>query len=132
MAINPKNQRFVLEYLVDLNATQAAIRAGYSEKTAGAIGHELLKKPEIVAAIEKEEADRAARLRIDADWVLTQAVKLHQRCMAVGEGFHPAGAARALEMAGKHVTVQAFSEKHDHNHSGELKITHERAIDALK
>lgn len=51
-AISPKQQAFVDEYLVDLNATQAAIRAGYSVKTAGQIGHELLKKPEIQGAIQ--------------------------------------------------------------------------------
>lgn len=57
MALNPKQQRFVQEYLVDLNATQAAIRAGYSEKTAGQIGAENLKKPEIASLI-KEALDK--------------------------------------------------------------------------
>ncbi len=51
-----KQQRFVEEYLVDHNATQAAIRAGYSPKTAYSIGHENLKKPEIAAAIAAGEA----------------------------------------------------------------------------
>ena len=54
--MNSKQQRFVEEYLVDHNATQAAIRAGYSEKTAYSIGHENLKKPEIAAAIAAGEA----------------------------------------------------------------------------
>ncbi len=54
--MSPKQQRFVEEYLVDHNATQAAIRAGYSEKTAYSIGHENLKKPEIAAAIAAGEA----------------------------------------------------------------------------
>ena len=45
--LTPKQQRFVEEYLIDLNATQSAIRAGYSEKTAYSVGHENLKKPEI-------------------------------------------------------------------------------------
>lgn len=48
-----KQTRFVQEYCVDFNATQAAIRAGYSEKTAGQMGHENLKKPEIKQAIEE-------------------------------------------------------------------------------
>ncbi len=47
MALNDKQRRFVGEYLIDLNATQAAIRAGYSEKTAGQQAFDLLKKPEI-------------------------------------------------------------------------------------
>ncbi len=62
MGLNPKQAAFVREYLVDLNATQAAIRAGYSKKTAGVQGHELLKKPEIAAAVAakgKSAADRA-------------------------------------------------------------------------
>ena len=46
-----KHERFAAEYVIDLNATQAAIRTGYSEKTAGQIGFELLKKPEIQEAI---------------------------------------------------------------------------------
>ncbi len=54
--MSPKQQRFVEEYLVDHNATQAAIRAGYSPKTAYSIGHENLKKPEIAAAIAAGEA----------------------------------------------------------------------------
>lgn len=52
-----KQQRFVEEYCVDFNATQAAIRAGYSEKTAGQIGHENLKKPEIKEAVEERLDD---------------------------------------------------------------------------
>ena len=49
-----KQKRFCDEYLIDLNATQAAIRAGYSEKTAGSIGDENLKKPEIKSYIEEQ------------------------------------------------------------------------------
>jgi phage terminase small subunit len=56
MALTPKQQRFVDEYLIDLNATQAAIRAGYSAKTAGSIGEENLKKPDISAAIAARQA----------------------------------------------------------------------------
>lgn len=70
MALNAKQQRFVDEYLVDLNATAAAKRAGYSEKTAYSIGEENLKKPEIAEAIEKAKAARAERTRVDADWLL--------------------------------------------------------------
>ena len=51
-----KQQRFVEEYLIDLNATQAAIRAGYSEKTAQEIGSENLSKPMVVKAIEAAQA----------------------------------------------------------------------------
>ena len=58
MALTPKQRRFVEEYAKDCNATQAAIRAGYSEKSAYSIGDENLRKPEVAAAI----AERAAKL----------------------------------------------------------------------
>ena len=71
-ALTPKQTAFVEEYLKDLNATQAAIRAGYSEKTAHSIGQENLTKPEIAAAIENAKAERSKRTKIDADWLLTR------------------------------------------------------------
>ena len=52
MPLNEKQKRFVLEYLIDLNATQAAIRAGYSKKTAYSMGQQNLKKLEIQKAIQ--------------------------------------------------------------------------------
>lgn len=70
MALTDKQARFVQEYLIDLNATQAAIRAGYSVDTAGAIGHELLKNPKIENAISEHREARGERTRIDADWLL--------------------------------------------------------------
>lgn len=70
MALTAKQETFVQEYLGDLNATQAAIRAGYSEESAGAIGHENLTKPEIAFAIAKQREERSKRTMIDADWLL--------------------------------------------------------------
>ena len=70
MAMTDKQQAFVREYLIDLNATQAAIRAGYSEKTARAIGHENLSKPEIAAAIEVATEERAEKVALSQEWVL--------------------------------------------------------------
>ncbi len=67
-----KQQRFVEEYLIDLNATQAAIRAGYSKKTARAVGSENLTKPDIRAAVAEAQQARSERTKIDADWVLTR------------------------------------------------------------
>lgn len=72
MSLTAKQQRFVEEYLVDLNATQAAIRAGYSEATASEIGYENLSKPQIAEAIAAARAERSERTRIDADWLLTR------------------------------------------------------------
>ncbi len=70
--LNDKQRRFVDEYLVDLNATQAATRAGYSEKTARAIGHELLGKPHVAAAIEKAQALTMAKVGLTLERVLEQ------------------------------------------------------------
>lgn len=68
--LTPKQERFVQEYMIDLNATQAAIRAGYSEDTAGQIGFEILKKPEVSASLQTRLAERAKSANIDAQWVL--------------------------------------------------------------
>ena len=70
--MTPKMQKFVDEYLVDLNATQAAIRAGYSKKTASSIGVSNLKKPEIQAAIQKRQKSAAEKLEITRERVLKE------------------------------------------------------------
>lgn len=67
--MNDKQARFVSEYLVDLNATQAAIRAGYSERTAASIGSENLTKPEIASAIVMAKAEAAKRNEITVDTI---------------------------------------------------------------
>lgn len=71
-SLNPKQKRFCEEYIIDLNRTQAAIRAGYSEKTAGQIGHELLKKPEIEMYIAALQQQRSRRTNLTADRVLEE------------------------------------------------------------
>lgn len=71
-----KQKLFVQEYLIDLNATQAAIRAGYSPETAGSIGAENLKKPEIKNAIDKAMAERSRRTGISQDRVLHELAKI--------------------------------------------------------
>lgn len=76
MSLTPKQERFVDEYLTDLNATQAAIRAGYSEKTAYSIGEENLKKPEIAARIEKRRAAQIKRTEITADRVVMELARI--------------------------------------------------------
>jgi len=58
MSLTPKQAAFAREYLVDLNATQAAIRAGYKPASAASVGFENLRKPKIAAEIEKAQADR--------------------------------------------------------------------------
>ena len=76
MALNDKQQRFVNEYLKDLNATQAATRAGYSAKTAYAIGDKLLKKAEIQDALKVAMAKRESRTLITQDRVLQELARL--------------------------------------------------------
>lgn len=68
--MTPKAVRFVAEYLLDLNATQAAIRAGYSARTARAAGCRLLTKVDVLEAIQAAQAKRSAETGIDAAWVL--------------------------------------------------------------
>lgn len=72
LGLTEKQQRFVDEYLVDLNATQAAIRAGYSADTARAIGHENLTKPDIQLAIAEARKAQQQRTQITADRVVLE------------------------------------------------------------
>ena len=131
--LTAKQRRFVEEFLLDLNATAAAKRAGYSDKTAGQQGHRLLKNVEIQRQLTEAAEKRSERVGISAEWVLQQAVEVYKRCMQVApvldrkgnqvyvEGpdgdevpafmFQHAGANRALELVGRHTTVQAFNDK---------------------
>lgn len=138
--MTPKQERFVDEYLVDLNASQAAIRAGYSRRTARAIASENLAKPNIQEAIAEAKRERSEATKIDAEWVLRQAVELHLRCMQeIKPAIHPktrrhlrddsgnalytfnaAAANRALALIGKHVDVNAFRENIQVNHDIDL------------
>ncbi len=109
--LTSKQEMFCLEYLIDLNATQASIRAGYSAKTAQAIGAENLTKPLVQARIAEAMKERSEKTKIDAAYVLKMSNELLLRCMVEDEGFSPSGAGKALDLIGKHVDVQAFNEK---------------------
>lgn len=74
--LTAKQQRFCDEYLIDLNATQAAIRAGYSEKTAYSMGQRLLKNVEIQSEISKRQTARSERTEITQDMVLRELAKI--------------------------------------------------------
>jgi phage terminase small subunit len=84
MALTPKQQRFVEEYLIDLNATQAAIRAGYSPRTAYAIGSENLAKPEIKAALQAGQAAVTTKAKITRDYLIEQANDIMLKAKANG------------------------------------------------
>ncbi|HCF2109404.1 TPA: terminase small subunit [Pseudomonas aeruginosa] len=70
MALTKKQRLFVDEYLIDLNATQAAIRAGYSTRRATEIGYQLLQRPEVAQAIQAAMAERSKRTKVEADYVI--------------------------------------------------------------
>lgn len=74
--LTPKQAAFVREYLVDLNATQAAIRAGYSEKTARQQGERLLSKADIAAAVQAAMNKRAARVEVKCDDILRELMRI--------------------------------------------------------
>lgn len=74
--LTPKQQRFVDEYLVDLNATQAAIRAGYSKKTARNIANELLAKPHIQDALQKRRKKIEKKLEISQESVVNELIAI--------------------------------------------------------
>ena len=78
--LTDKQQAFVREYLVDLNATQAAIRAGYSENTAKEIGYENLTKPHIQAAVTEAIQKRAKRVELSQDYVIESIMDTMERC----------------------------------------------------
>ena len=125
MPLNLKQQAFVREYVVDLNATQAAIRAGYSEKTAGAIGHELLQKPEIQACVEEELAAKRERANLTADHVLAMLLDSARNCV------QESAKVRAQELIAKHLGMftKRIEMKHDLS-----KLTDEelQQLDAIK
>lgn len=70
--LTARQRRFVREYLIDGNATQAAIRAGYSKKTADQIGHQLLKKTSVSAAVAEGQRKVAEKLEITAEAILAE------------------------------------------------------------
>lgn len=121
--MTPRQELFVAEYLVDLNATQAAIRAGYSAKTASRIGPELLGKTCVAEAIQTALEQRKRSTGITAEYVVEGLREVAERCLQrapvlsrKGEqiqdengcdvwAFDSNGANRALELLGKHVGV---------------------------
>lgn len=147
--LTPKQQRFVDEYLVDLNATQACIRAGYSKKTAYSMGEENLRKPEIKKAIEQAQQQRQQRTEIDQDYVINTIIETIERCKQAkpvldkkGEPvyvetldgeivpayrFEAGNVLKGLELLGKHLGM--FNDKLKIEQSGEstlnIKVSYE-------
>lgn len=97
--LNARQQRFVTEYLVDQNGTKAAIRAGYSQKTAAMIATENLRKPNIAAAVTAGMAKLAQRTEVTQEWVVR---RLQEESVFYGEGASQSARVRAAELLGKH------------------------------
>ena len=110
--MTPKQAAFVDEYLIDLNATQAAIRARYSAKTEGWIGNQQLAKTQISAEIAKRMEDRSKRTEITQDRVLTDIELIKQDAMrkACDKNGNEAminhtSALKACELQGRHLQM---------------------------
>ena len=80
--LNQRQELFCREYIKDLNGTQAAIRAGYSKKTADRMAYELLKKPEIQAFVLQSKAERVEEVKIDANYVLKRLIEIDEMDVA--------------------------------------------------
>lgn len=119
--LTPKQKRFVEKYLEYFNGREAALYAGYSEKSASMIASENLTKPKVVEQIQLHIEEQSARTQLSADNVLLGLNEVFLRCMQhrpvldksgnpTGEfSFKPGEAIKALELIGKHLGM--FSEK---------------------
>ena len=117
MALTPKQSMFVKEYLIDLNATQAAIRAGYSEKTANEQASRLLANVSISSAVQIEMDKRAESVSITAEDVL-QSIKAIRDATVSAEKYGEA--LKANELLGKHLKL--FTDKTELSGPGGLPI----------
>ena len=120
--LTPKQQRFVEEYLIDLNATQAAIRAGYSEKTAKEIGSENLTKPNIAKAIQEAQESLSNKTQLTVDMVVNGLLKEAQD---YADGSTQSARVAAWAHLGKHLGM--FKDKLEHDISDPLKELLQRA-----
>lgn len=108
--LTDRQTRFCEEYLIDLNATQAAIRAGYSEKTANRIASELLSKLDIQEKITELKAERAKRTEMTQDSVIQELAAVAR---AEIKGVRAVDKLKALELLGKHLGM--FVERYEVN-----------------
>lgn len=123
--MTPKQELFVREYTLDLNATQAAIRAGYSPDTAYSIGHENLNKPELRSAIDKALEERNQKIDYSAERILEELAKI-----AFDQGVKPNDRISALNLLGRHraLFVDRSEVKHQHADLTDEQLEREIAL----
>ena len=126
MALTAKQRAFVSEYLIDLNATAAAKRAGYSQKTADRIGPQLLGKTCVAAAIQEALTNREKRTAITQDYVLR---RLREEADLEGEGSQHSSRIKALELLGKHLGM--FTDKFSLQGSMEVRYGTDPELEKL-
>ena len=122
MALTARQQRFVDEYLIDLNATQAAIRAGYSAKTAYSQGQRLLKNVEVAASLAEHGQKHAAELDLSAGRVLRG---LLEEATRTGEGSSHGARVSAWGLLGKYHGL--FTEKIEASVTADVTVTDARS-----
>lgn len=116
-----KEKAFVREYLKDSNGTQAAIRAGYSKRTANEQASQLLARLSVKEELKKAQEKLQEKSEISATWVINNFKEIAERCMQKGmteDDFDAAGANKALECIGK--TLGMFVDKHEVAVSGRM------------
>ena len=114
MSLTAGQQRFVEEFLIDVNAKEAAIRAGFSKKTAKQQGYKLLQRPEVQEAVAAAMQARSERTKAGQDWIVERLVENVERAMQLkpvldGQGkstgehaYQGAVANKALELLARH------------------------------
>lgn len=167
--LTEKQELFVLEYLIDLNATQAAIRAGYSARSARNQANRLMTNDDIQEAIKKANSERLERIKVDSDHVLQRLIEIDS--LDISDIFNDNGTVKpfsqwpkswlrsvsnvditekldeegssiikkqirrpdplkAIELLGKHVAIQAFKDKVEHQQS-DIKLVVNRPLSEL-
>ncbi len=114
--LTPQQERFVYEYLIDLKAKGAAIRAGYSKKTAGEMGYELLKRPHIAEKVAAGLAERGERTGVDAAYVLEVIMKVIRERSGTGKHANPNAVLKGIELLGRHLAMFTDKAVVDVNH----------------
>lgn len=140
MRLTQKQKLFVKFYVKSGNATEAAVKAGYSKSTARSIASENLTKPYIKKVINQKMSEIEKKLGLSKDWVLERLASNVERCRqaepvldkegnVTGEyKFDAAGSNKALELLGRHYKM--FTDRTEHE--GTVTLSHEEALRGLK